>query len=86
MNTQHTYLIELIDHLLKATDRRQMEKTLNGILTPNELQEIPRRLQIINMLKEGIPQREIAKKLGVGIATVTRGSRALQNENLDSGI
>lgn len=29
------------------------------------------------MLKQGIPQKEISKKLGVGIATVTRGSKAL---------
>ena len=52
MNTHQTYLTELIDHLLKAKNHEAMEKILNGILTPNELEEIPRRLQIINMLKK----------------------------------
>jgi TrpR family trp operon transcriptional repressor len=38
------------------------------------------RLQIIEMLQQGIPQRQIADTLGVGIATVTRGSHHLKRE------
>jgi Trp operon repressor len=33
------------------------------------------------MLKSGIPQHEIAEKLGVGVATVTRGSKEIQKGN-----
>lgn len=51
---------------------------LNGIFTPQELIEIPTRLEIVKMLKEGIPQHKIAEELGVGIATVTRGSKELK--------
>ncbi|MGB3601911.1 MAG: Trp family transcriptional regulator, partial [Marinomonas sp.] len=40
--------------------------------------EMARRLKIIALLDDGVPQRDIAKQLGVGIATVTRGSRALK--------
>ena len=56
----------------------EMQNKLTGLLTPSEVLEMSKRLQIFAMLKEGVPQREIAKQLGVGIATVTRGSRALK--------
>jgi TrpR family trp operon transcriptional repressor len=32
------------------------------------------------MLEQGMPQRKIAETLGVGIATVSRGARAMKNE------
>ena len=51
---------------------------LRGILTHKELEQLPTRLQIIKKLKSGANQQNIAKSLGVGIATVTRGSRELK--------
>jgi len=54
---------------------------LRAILTPQELEAIPKRLEIVKMLKQGVSQREIADKLGLGIATVTRGSRELKKGN-----
>lgn len=71
-------LAELIKLLLSIKTEDQMENLLLGILTPKELLEIPARLQIVKMLKKGISQQEIAQKLGVGIATVTRGSKEIQ--------
>ncbi|CUB06376.1 Trp operon repressor [Marinomonas fungiae] len=68
----------LIHYLLDTPDSAAMEKKLNALLTPNEISEMQRRLQIFALLEEGVSQREIAKQLGVGIATVTRGSRALK--------
>ena len=71
-------LDELIDLLLEINSKKEMEDFLLGILTPKELQEIPMRLRIVKMLKAGIRQHLVAEKLGVGIATVSRGSRELQ--------
>lgn len=68
----------LIHYFLDTQDAAVMEKKLNALLTPNEISEMQHRLQIFQLLEEGVPQREIAKQLGVGIATVTRGSRALK--------
>lgn len=76
MNT--TYLNELLDHLLEMRERDSLEQALRDLLTPAELTEVSNRLQILRMLEAGVPQREIAKQLGVGIATVTRGARALK--------
>ncbi len=70
--------IELVELLLKARNDKDMLDLLKGLLTVGELKEIAKRVQIVRMLKAGVPQREIAAKLNVGIATVTRGSREIK--------
>ncbi len=76
MNTK--FLNDLIDALLNVKDREDMKIFLKGLLTPQEIEEISVRIQIIKMLKKGIPQHSIAKKLGIGVATVTRGSKEIK--------
>jgi TrpR family trp operon transcriptional repressor len=56
-----------------------MNTALESLLTPAEYQEISKRLQIFKLLNEGLAHRKIAELLGVGIATVSRGSRALRD-------
>jgi TrpR family transcriptional regulator, trp operon repressor len=73
-------LDDLIDVLLSLKNKEEAVDLLEGILTPKELEEIPVRLQIVRMLKQGIPQHQIAEKLGIGVATVTRGSRELKRK------
>lgn len=63
---------------MTQTTAEQMSAALEGLLTPYEQQELINRLQIFELLSQGVSQRQVAEKLGVGIATVTRGSRALQ--------
>ena len=76
-----TYKRELIEHLLAAKDYDMLDQALSDLLTPTEMTEISKRLQILRLLEAGLPQREIAEMLGVGIATVTRGSRALKSHS-----
>jgi TrpR family trp operon transcriptional repressor len=71
-------LHHLIDSLLQVQSKKEMEALLRGLLTEKELEELPKRLEIFKQLKNGISQHEIADKMGVGIATVTRGSLELQ--------
>lgn len=80
MNTDKQYTLELMDHLLAFKTPDEMEQALRALLTPAEFSEVTKRLQIFKMLGRGVPQRQIAETLGVGIATVTRGSRALKAE------
>jgi TrpR family trp operon transcriptional repressor len=68
----------LVDTLLSVKTKKEMQEFLKGIFTPQELEEIPTRLQIVLKLKQGIPQHQIAKELNVGVATVTRGSKEIQ--------
>jgi len=80
MNTDNIYRQDLLKHLLRAKNPEGMNTILQDLLTPSELSEISKRLQIIRLLETGMPQRQIAETLGVGIATVTRGSRALKDK------
>ena len=52
---------------------------MEDLLTPAEFEEIVARWQIIKLLSKGMPQRKIAKYLGVSIAKITRGSRELRD-------
>ena len=70
----------LVETFLHMKSSKEMKDFLLGILTPKEIEEISRRLEIIKMLKKGVSQHVIAENLGVGVATVTRGSRELKNK------
>ncbi len=69
---------DLVNHLLALNTSNEMEKALLRLLTSSEVAELSNRLKIFEMLEDGVPQRKIADILGVGIATVTRGSNALK--------
>jgi TrpR family trp operon transcriptional repressor len=81
MSAKIKYLEPLVNHLLAQNSSEAMEKTLRDLLTLGELADVANRLQIIEMLQQGVPQRQIADKLGVGIATVTRGSHHLKRSS-----
>lgn len=72
------YFEELINSFLDQKNKFEMKDFLFGILTPKEIDEISTRLQIVKLLKKGLPHQEIARRLKVGVATVTRGSRELR--------
>jgi TrpR family trp operon transcriptional repressor len=58
-------------------DKALLEDFLIGATTDKERGELVRRIEIIKRLIAGEPQQKIASDLGVGIATVTRGSKEL---------
>jgi Trp operon repressor len=60
-----------------ARNPRFLHAFLRDLLTPREYREFVKRWQIVKLLTRGTTQREIAKRLRVSIATVTRGSRVL---------
>jgi len=75
--------ILLANHLYSYPSNEALATFLKGFLTEKELAELCMRIAIIRLLKSGKPQLEIAKTLGVGIATVTRGSKELQRGYFD---
>ena len=81
MSEKIKYIEYLVNHLLAQGTSAKMESALRDLLTSSELIDVANRLQIFELLKEGVPQRQIADKLGVGIATVTRGSNALKTRD-----
>lgn len=59
-------------------NEREARILLEDILTPQELDSVATRWQEIQLLASGLPQREIARKLGISMSKITRGSRMLQ--------
>ena len=77
------YARELVALLAKigALDKNLLQEFLIDLLTPAEYRELALRWQIVKLLYQGFPHRVVAKQLGVGIATVSRGSRELLDPN-----
>jgi TrpR family transcriptional regulator, trp operon repressor len=67
-------VISLIRH---TPDEALLEDLLVGLTTDKERHELAQRLEIVKRLRAGEPQSKIANDLGVGVATVTRGSKEL---------
>jgi TrpR family trp operon transcriptional repressor len=59
-----------------------LDKLLRLIITPDECEIFITRAEIFRLLLEGkLSQRQICQTLGVGIATVTRGSNELKKQS-----
>ena len=76
------YKKELIEIFSKIDgDKNFMTEFLLDILTPAEFEDLALRWQIVKKLSKGETHREIAGELGLGISTVTRGSRELRKKH-----
>ncbi len=74
-------LAELSEILVKTRDQDLTERFLRQLLTKNEVREVVSRWALVKMLSENVPQRQIAKKLGISLCKITRGSRELKKKN-----
>ena len=68
---------DFIKLIQSIKDEESLKDLLIGVTTPKERDELVKRIEIIKLLISGEPQKKIASDLGVGIATVTRGSKEL---------
>lgn len=74
--------IDLVKYLLSISDEEKMHAALSVLLSEKEMEAVEKRLKILQMLRMGKSQRQIARELKVGIATVTRGSHAAKMYDL----
>ena len=58
--------------------KKEAQMLLEDILTPQELESVVERWQLVQGLASGEAQRDLAQRLGISISKITRGSRALQ--------
>ena len=77
MNTKR--FTELTQALASNSNATEVYTIFASLLSAKELQDMENRLEIIHQLHQGKTQREIAENLKVGIATVTRGSKAYKS-------
>ena len=69
---------ELSGLILQARDRQELEVLLQGLLTPQELDEVVLRWRLMALLLQGTTQREISHELGISLGKIARGSRLLK--------
>ncbi len=73
--------LELISSILwKIKTREDLVSVLEDLLTPSEIVEVWDRIRILKMLRDWLPQRQIAEELWISVTTVTRGNRVLKYE------
>lgn len=71
-------MLNLPQIVAQIDDPKLAKQFLEDILTPSEREEIALRLKLLKMLMDGVPQREIAKRLGISLCKITRGSAVLK--------
>lgn len=74
-------LEELVEIFAKTTDKKQMRKLFEELLTKAELTDIEKRWFIMKELYKGLPQRKIAKEMEVSLCKITRGSNVLKQDD-----
>lgn len=72
-------IVELIEDSTKSSQHQML---LTMLMTPDERDALVARVNIFRELLKGeLSQRQISQMLGVGIATITRGSNELKSKS-----
>jgi len=79
--TAEENLSELSSALAATKDAKLIKNFLRSLLTPGEVTDITARWALVKALEQKIPQREIAKTLGLSLCKITRGSKEMKNPN-----
>jgi TrpR family trp operon transcriptional repressor len=72
---------ELLKMISSIKDLDELDRFFNDIFTPAELDDISLRWKLLKDLHKGMTQRKIAKKYGISLCKITRGSKILKNKN-----
>lgn len=72
---------EIAGVLARVDDPHLIAGFLQSILTPRELEEVGGRWELVKRLERGESQRSVARRLGMSLCKITRGSRELKKKN-----
>lgn len=70
---------QLFEALLENKNIDEMASFCRDLMTESEILEFAGRLDVAIELSKGISQRDVSKKTGISIATVTRVNKWLKN-------
>ncbi|MDD4736539.1 MAG: Trp family transcriptional regulator [Kiritimatiellae bacterium] len=71
---------ELVAIFSRIQDQKVMKKFFQEIFTDAERSDLELRWELMKRLHDGIPQREIASKLGISLCKITRGSKIVKSK------
>ena len=80
-NTVEETIKELCSLILKTEDAELLYDFFGCLFTKAELKDFSNRWNLVKELDAGVTQREIAKKYGMSLCNITRGSRELKKED-----
>ena len=72
---------KLVEVLCRITEPAVMRRFFSEIFTPAEIDDFVLRWRLMEMLQNGVSQRDIATELGVSLCKITRGSKVLRTGN-----
>ncbi len=83
-NPEYTEWQQILDLVKSSVESDQHEMLLTMLLSPDERESLISRVNIFRELLKGeLSQRQISQLLGVGVATITRGSNELKSKSDD---
>lgn len=68
----------LAEVFLMFRNKKEMSGLFLGLFSRQERKMLAMRMLIVKKIKENVSQREIAKKLKVGVTTITRGASEIE--------
>ncbi len=74
-------LWEICELLATMNNSQDVFDFFECLFTKPELKDFSKRWALVKELDSGTTQREIAKKFGISLCNITRGSRELRKEN-----
>lgn len=72
---------ELLKVIASMDNIDHLHRFFNEMFTPAELEDISLRWKLVKDLYKGMTQRNIAKKYGISLCKITRGSKILKDED-----
>jgi len=72
---------KLVEVFCRITEPAIMRKFFSEIFTPAEIDDFVLRWRLMEMLQNGVSQRDIATELGISLCKITRGSKVLRTGN-----
>ena len=72
---------QLLRALCSIRDPDEMRRVLADLLTRSEYAALQKRWTILHLLRDGVPQREIARRIGGSLCNVTRGARLMHDRD-----
>ncbi|NLH17982.1 MAG: transcriptional regulator [Phycisphaerae bacterium] len=72
---------DLMDVFCRIRRPEEMRQFFDEIFTSAERHDLALRWELMQMLHEGLPQRDIAAQLGISLCKITRGAKILKQRN-----